>query len=352
MLARYGGRFYEVYVVDDDRSYYDAIFVGQRIYRRDLVTGDSALVYEDSVVPDVATRYGAAHPREPRLRPEEEASETPRSNATTDVEILDLHGPFLSYEQHLDLDLAEGADQHETRRGVVDLRSGRRASVGDVAGDTVGPRVLGAGQHAFVAALDSVLAAGDPRARRAASALGDFEFDSASFVLAAEGRRPTVEFLAPGRRGEAGGLGLPLPPIEIGTPAWWRDVEGGLPETTPDSTRDEWRRTGYSVEARYDSSSAEATLVLRDSARHEWVAGKLPEAPAQIYWLDAEPLDSAERRGLARAFDEAAMYNESVRTVSRPSSAPAARIVAVALAGPRSARPARHRRTHHAASVR
>src|SRR3712207_8117652 len=48
LLARYGGQFYEVYVTDDDRSFADATFVGQRVYRRDLVTGDSALVLEDS----------------------------------------------------------------------------------------------------------------------------------------------------------------------------------------------------------------------------------------------------------------------------------------------------------------
>src|ERR687884_1426439 len=57
LLARYGGQFYEVYVTDDDRSFTDAAFVGQRIYRRDLITGDSTLVFEDSVVPRMARAY-------------------------------------------------------------------------------------------------------------------------------------------------------------------------------------------------------------------------------------------------------------------------------------------------------
>ena len=60
-LARYGGRFYEVYVGDDDRSFYDAVFVGQRIFRRDLLAGDSLQVYVDSGVAAAARRYGAAH---------------------------------------------------------------------------------------------------------------------------------------------------------------------------------------------------------------------------------------------------------------------------------------------------
>ena len=55
-LARVDDRFYELYVVDDDRSYEEAVFVGQRIFRRDLITGDSLLVYEDTIVPRLAAR--------------------------------------------------------------------------------------------------------------------------------------------------------------------------------------------------------------------------------------------------------------------------------------------------------
>jgi hypothetical protein len=34
------GRFYELNVTDDDRSYGDAVLVGQRVYRRDLENDD------------------------------------------------------------------------------------------------------------------------------------------------------------------------------------------------------------------------------------------------------------------------------------------------------------------------
>src|SRR5918997_426201 len=93
LLARYGGQFYEVYVTDDDRSYTDALFVGQRIYRRDLVTGDSTLVYEDSLVPGMARSYGAANPRARPLGPDEDADEEPSTSTTSEVTILDVHGP-------------------------------------------------------------------------------------------------------------------------------------------------------------------------------------------------------------------------------------------------------------------
>src|SRR3954462_8798305 len=45
ILAQYDGRFFEVYLADDDRSYHDALFVGLRVYRRDLQQGDSTLVF-------------------------------------------------------------------------------------------------------------------------------------------------------------------------------------------------------------------------------------------------------------------------------------------------------------------
>jgi hypothetical protein len=82
------------------------------------------------------------------------------------------------------------------------------------------------------------------------------------------------------------------------------------------------------------------------------MGGRLAEAASKIYWLDAQPLDSLERRGLARAFDEAAMYNEDVRTVARPRAPRAPRVVAVALSTTRMPTPTRHRRAAHAPAKR
>src|ERR1051326_345722 len=57
ILARYDGRFYELYVADDDRSFQGAMLVGLRLYRRDLQLGDSAVVFEDSIIPRIAREY-------------------------------------------------------------------------------------------------------------------------------------------------------------------------------------------------------------------------------------------------------------------------------------------------------
>ena len=77
VLARYGGRWYEVYSADDDKSYDDALLVGQFLYRRDLLTGDSSLVFADTVVPRMAAAYARAHPDEKPLSPDEDGEADP-----------------------------------------------------------------------------------------------------------------------------------------------------------------------------------------------------------------------------------------------------------------------------------
>src|SRR3712207_4693744 len=119
LLARYAGQFYEVYVTDDDRSFADAAFVGQRIYRRDLVTGDSTLVFEDSVVPGMARSYAAANPGARRLGPDEEPDADPVTSSTAEVTVLDVHGPYLSYDHHVDVEGGGAPSWHATRRGVL-----------------------------------------------------------------------------------------------------------------------------------------------------------------------------------------------------------------------------------------
>ncbi len=49
-----------------------ALLVGERLYRRDLITGDSAVVFADTTVPRIAAAYAQAHPDERPLDPDEE----------------------------------------------------------------------------------------------------------------------------------------------------------------------------------------------------------------------------------------------------------------------------------------
>lgn len=329
-LAHYGGRFYEVYVGDDDRSYFDAVFVGQRIFRRDLVTGDSAQVYGDTAIAVAARRYGATHPDEDPLDPDEEGSEHPRLSLTTEVDLVASHGPYLTFDVRAAREVGGDLASSSTRRAVLDLRTGRRLRVADVVGGERSAAIVAEGRRRFVAALDSVRAARDERAIRAQRALGQFTFDPTSFGLDAVGRAPAIEFLVPGAGDEAGGLTLPLEPILVQpAPPWWEGLATVFPESlratgVADGLR--WPRAGGGggggggVEAHYDSARAAYTLLLRgvrrDGAGGEWPIGRVHGPVRQLYWLDDPPLDSASRHALARAFDESALYSEEARTVA------------------------------------
>jgi hypothetical protein len=323
-LSRYGGRFYEVYVADDDRSYYDAVFVGQRIFRRDLLSGDSAAVFEDTTVGKAADSYAARHPNDQPLQSDEDGADEPSSTVTGEVDIVDVHGPFLSYEYRGSR--AGTAGSAETvRHGVVDLRTRRGVAVAALAGPADADRIVSAGRRTFAALEDSVSAADtsgtDDAVHKAALALreGVFAFEPSSFTLVDSNRVLGVAFAVPGRGARGSGKSLVLPAVFVRMPVggWWDEVRGTLPEVarkTPDDAGDLWRHGRTELLARYDSLGEHAgvRVVLRDSSHHEWAIGRLPGPTHRVYWL---PTDSAEHAALRKAFDESALYADDARGV-------------------------------------
>ena len=321
-LARVNGRFYEIYVADDDRSFEDAVLVGQRIYRRDLITGDSLLVYEDTIVPHLAQLYAKLHPDDVRIDPDDEGNDDPLWRATTTIDLADLHGAFLSYTLHADVERNDEPLWHTSRRGVLDLATGREASLTNVAG---GDEVAVERRRAEVVAttLDSVRTGGNRIDHaRTEALLHSFRLDPRSFVLTTVDGQPAVAYALTGQgAGEAGHL-LALPPIPLGAPAWWRDVASTFPISSSDGLRDVWRNARYDVVVRYDSTGEAARLVIRDTTSREWVVGRVPSPAQRVFWLDQPPIDTIARRALGRAFDESALYDESVRSAAlrvRPS---------------------------------
>ena len=326
LLARWDGRFHEIYVVDDDRSYYDAVFVGQRVYRRDLVTGDSLLVYEDTLVTRAADAYAAANPDEALLRPDEDGSEDPATTVTTVLDVVDVLGPWLVFERHVDAHFASAGTRHVVEQGVIDLRTGERASLATLFGAGEAARIRGSGRRAFLRALDTVRASDDPRVREALPALAGLAFDEHSFALVEEAGAPAVAFVVPGREAAAG-LALPLEPIPVAgpVPSWWGDARAMLPAHS-DSLTDRWPGSRYDVIARYDTATA-ALLVIRDASGREYVAGRIPSPAHSLWRLDDPPLDGRAREALLRAFDESALYSEDSRIAAhhRPSLRPVSR---------------------------
>lgn len=224
-ITRYGGHFHEVYVADVDRSFNDAVFTGERVYDRDLVSGDSTLVYDDTAIVKLAAHHERIRPGAQPLGADDDTPADPDVTATGETDILEVRGPYALLEHRSSFDHV-GGSQHDTVRTAVDLRTG-------------------------VAASSSALA-------RDAAALSD---------------------------------STALHPV---------------PRT--------WKRGGYTLLARGDTSTGSVSLALHDRAEHSWPLLSVPTS-AQIYWLDSPRIDATTRRALAHAFNEAAAYDASVTFV-------------------------------------
>jgi hypothetical protein len=313
-LAKLGRDFSELYVADDDRSYHDALIVGQRIYRRDLVRGDSVLLREDTTIAGIAAAWARANPDDVPLGPDEDTVDDPSTVATTETELLDVVGPYLTFEYHLDVDVGGYKDQHLTQRGVVDVRTGRPVRVEDLVGLPAASRIYAEASSALAAAIDSIRRARDERAMRARSTIGGFHFDSTSFELLEGDAAPEVAFLVPGRGPTAGGYALPLPAMPLPPAPWWSELRATRP-TLADDAGLTWAAESYDIIARPDSLGERAVLSVRRGVA-SWPVAHVPQPVRRVYRLDA-PNDSVTRQALARAFDDAAGYSGESRTAAR-----------------------------------
>lgn len=312
VIARVENRFTELYVVDEDRSYENALFVGQRLFQRDLITGDSTEIFRDTMVPRLAEQYEARNPEARRLEPDEDPVNEPAISASAEVSVLAVHGPFLSLEHHVDTAGAGDDSWHMTRHLVLDLRTGKQVGLQDILGAEAASSVVARGRTLFRETSDSVRRDRRPAARRAARALERFRFDPTSFSLVAPNGTLMVAFSSPGNGSGGEGFVLPLRPLPVTEPAWWVDAREALPTTTRE--REEyWKRAAYTVKAVYDTASP-VRLFVMDSTGREFAVGSLTAPIHRIYWLDTPPIDRVQRNALTRAFNEAAMYDESART--------------------------------------
>lgn len=323
VIARVENRFVELYVVDEDRSYENALFVGQRLFQRDLITGDSSEIFRDTVVPRLAERYEQRNPEARRLAPDEDPVDEPAISASAEVSVLAVHGPFLSLEHHVDTAGAGDDSWHMTRHLVLDLRTGTQVGLPDILGAEAARSVIARGRTLFRETADSVRRDRRPAAQRAARALDRFRFDATSFSLVAPNGTLMVAFSSPGNGSGGEGFVLPLRPLPVAEPAWWVDAREALPTVTRER-EEHWKRAQYTVKAVYDTASP-VRLSVVDTTGREFAVGSLNAPIHRIYWLDAPPIDRVQRNALTRAFNEAAMYDESARTAhsSGPLRGPA-----------------------------
>ena len=305
-LAIVAGHFVEVYVVDDDRSYHGADLIGQQVYRRDLRTGDSALVYTDSLVPALARAYGRAHPHDSPLTPEEDPDDNPELRATATLDLGAATGAFIAFELHTDVERAGSPLWHTSRRGTINLRTNREATLADIVGNGA-LAVERQRDAAFQSVAESVLATHDKRGQRAAAALAHYRLEPTGFEITTEAGSPAIAYSASGSGPGDSGHVLELAPISIPAPAWWNDIAPSLPTSSADGRRDVWKHGAYSVVVRYDATGA-AHLAIRDSTSREWPIGPVSAPATHVFWLDAATFDAASRTALTRAFNDAARY--------------------------------------------
>ena len=304
-LTRSDGRLTDVYVVDDGVRFDGAEFSSVRVYRRDLLRGDSALVVADGEVPALAARFAATHP-DVRPLDDEEASESDAAFvAEHTVGLVAVHGPYVTLDLRTTVDDGGGetrgdrAHRETARRRVVDLRTGRATALATLFGADDAQALVAAGRRAFstaLATLDTMRAptADDSARVRARAALASLRFDPENFGLTAVDGAPAVQFVARGTDAD-GVVTLALAAVRARTePAWWSaDVRPLLPANSPNAAQ---------LLARIFDGGGAGT----------------PSTPAeQLVRLDRPPADAALRRALRRAFDRSALGDAVTTSVAR-----------------------------------
>ena len=329
LLTEVEGRFFEVFIAEDGVDYEDAAFaVGARRMRATCRKRDSVPLFDDGSVMREAEAWKRRHPRAEPIDPEsEDLLNDPPTVVSEEIEILDVHGPWVTFNHLLDVDVADGEPhRHAGKRYVVDVRTGARATLQSMFGETEARRLIDAGRASFRQLVDSIRAAGDDRAKLALETLESFRFDSSSFGITDIARAPAVAFMIPGNGVEGEALALNLPPLTAQAPSWWGAVKTTLAQWNADSSQVRWSRTGYDVVARPDSDGESLALTLVSSpspVSKEWPIATVPAPVYQLIPLDAPPVSDALRHALAaclRRVRHAQRRPDRVAPPARPAS--------------------------------
>ena len=145
ILARTGGRYYELFVGEVDRSFPRALLSGERIFRRDLATGDSTLIFEDTAIVHIAEQYHRQHPSAPALGPDDDPEDDVDITAVGETDILNVLGPYVALEHRLSIDRAQDDDSDDTTRTVIDVRTGKTVAFDRMLRDSTVQEAAGEG---------------------------------------------------------------------------------------------------------------------------------------------------------------------------------------------------------------
>ena len=326
LVATLAGRLIEVYVADDAIDFDDATFLVSRVFRRDLVSGDSTLVYADSTVLREAMAFVRAHPDAERLEEDDPVPEGVRAFESS-ITPLDVVGGTIGLEVHLDRTVGE-LGTHDTYRATIDLQSGRRLALSDVIAPAAARQSLDMAHHNLAASVALADRRDGPVGRAASRAISALRFDSLSFSLSRSGDSLAAQFLTHEEQVIDEGRDthrFALEPIQLAPPLWWSAARRVLPRQLPDSSV-QFDVGRIALDVTYDSqdvgqvaahtaSGARAVTRMRGPVRRAIAVGDSLIAPAGQW-----------RRALERAFSESGYYSDQVRAASlrgraRPTAA-------------------------------
>jgi hypothetical protein len=135
ILTRSRGRYYEVFVGESTRSYTDAIFSAEPIYRRDLMTGDTTILWQDPKINAWENVYLAHNPSAQLLDPDDDNDDAVSLSATGESEILGVVGQYVLYTHRSMIQNAE-IERADTARGIIDVGTARDVPLSVLARDT------------------------------------------------------------------------------------------------------------------------------------------------------------------------------------------------------------------------
>ena len=145
ILARTGNRYYEIYVSEIDRSFPRALLSGERVFRRELASGDSAVIFDDTTIVKMAEDYHRQHPYAPLLGPDDDPDDNVDVTAVGETDILNVLGPYVAIEHRLSVERVGDHDVDDTTRTVIDLRSGKPVALDRMLRDSSVREAVGEG---------------------------------------------------------------------------------------------------------------------------------------------------------------------------------------------------------------
>ena len=326
LLATLGGRLVEIYVAEEPIDFDDATFLVTRVYRRDLVTGDSTIVFADSTVLRDAMAFVRAHPDAERLDPEDSAPEPTRS-LEAGITPLEVVGNTLGLEVHVDRTEGE-LGTHDTYRATVDLATGRRLTLGEVVTVPIATATVGDARQNLAAAVVLAGRREGPLGKSASAALSLLQIDSLSFSLSRRGDSLAAQFLAHAEQvidETRDTHRFALEPIAVGAPVWWANARPTLPHLLADSTS-RFEMGPISLDLRYDADEV-ASIAARTTSGARLVTRMRGPVRRVIAVGDSLIQPRGQwRQALERAFAESGYYSKQVRAASlrnraRPTAA-------------------------------